>query len=95
MASHAIWTLKCTKQFYALDESIPSTLLIPLCCVYFDDSKDEDGHFDHIRKVLEVLTENELYINLKKCVFLETQLLFLGFFITCDGIHVDDSIDDL
>ena len=42
--------------------------------VYFDDiliySKDEDEHFDHIRKVLEVLRENELYVNLKKCVFL-------------------------
>ena len=63
--------------------------------VYFDDiliySKDEDEHFDHIRKVLEVLRENELYVNLKKCVFLQTQLLFVGFVITCDGIRVDDS----
>ena len=63
--------------------------------VYFDDiliySKDDDEHFDHIRKLLEVPRENELYVNLKKCVFLQTQLLFLGFAITCDGIRVDDS----
>lgn len=35
--------------------------------VYFDDiliySKDEDEHFDHVRKVLEVLRENELYVH--------------------------------
>jgi hypothetical protein len=42
--------------------------------VYFDDiliySKDEDEHLDHIRKVLWVLKENKLYVNLKKCVLL-------------------------
>jgi hypothetical protein len=63
--------------------------------VYFDDiliySKDEDEHLHHIRKVLCVLKENELYVNLKKCVFLQTKLIFLGFVITSEGIHVDDS----
>lgn len=63
--------------------------------VYFDDiliySKDEDEHFNHVMKVLEVLKENELYVNLKKCVFLQRRLLFLGFIITSEGIHVDDS----
>jgi hypothetical protein len=50
--------------------------------VYFDDiliySKDEDEHLGHIHKVLWILKENELYVNLKKCVFLQTKLLFLG-----------------
>ena len=63
--------------------------------VYFDDiliySKNEYEHFDHVRQVLEVLKENELYVNLKKCVFLQKRLLFLGFVITSEGIHVDDS----
>jgi hypothetical protein len=63
--------------------------------VYFDDiliySKDEDEHLGHIREVLRVLKENKLYINLKKCVFLQTRLLFLGFAITSKGIRVDDS----
>jgi hypothetical protein len=42
--------------------------------VYFDDiliySKDEDEHLAHIRKVLWVLKENKLYVNLKKCALL-------------------------
>jgi hypothetical protein len=50
--------------------------------VYFDDiliySKDEDEHLDHIHKVLWVLKKNKLYVNLKKCVFLQTKLIFLG-----------------
>lgn len=62
--------------------------------VYFDViliySKHKDEHFDHIRKVLEVPRENELYVNLKKCVFLQTQLI-LGFIISCDVMRVDDS----
>ena len=31
---------------------------------------------------------NELYINLKKCSFLADKLLFLGYVVSMDGIHV-------
>ena len=31
---------------------------------------------------------NELYINLKKCSFLADKLLFLGYVVCVDGIHV-------
>jgi hypothetical protein len=60
--------------------------------VYFDDiliySKDEDEHLGHIREVLRVLKENKLYVNLKKCVFLQTRLLFLGFVITRASMYL-------
>ena len=62
--------------------------------VYFDDiliySKTEAAHYNHVRKVLAVLQANELYINLKKCNFLTDKLLFLGYVVSADGIHVDE-----
>ena len=62
--------------------------------VYFDDiliySKTEAAHYNHVREVLAVLQANELYINLKKCSFLTYKLLFLGYVVNADGIHVDE-----
>ena len=62
--------------------------------VYFDDiliySKIEAAHYNHMREVLAVLQANELYINLKKCNFLTDKLLFLGYVVNADGIHVDE-----
>jgi hypothetical protein len=44
---------------------------------------------DHVRKVLEVLCENKLFIKLKKCSFIIDQLLFLGNVVGADRILVD------
>lgn len=63
--------------------------------VYFDDifsySKNEDEHLSHLKEVLSVLRDNKLYINLKKCIFMTDQLLFLGFMVGKDGIQVDET----
>ena len=40
--------------------------------------------------MLEVLRENKLYANLKKCEFMASSLLFLGFVVSGDGIRVDE-----
>ena len=62
--------------------------------VYFNNiliySKIEATHYNHVREVLAVLQANELYINLKKCSFLTDKLLFLGYVVSADGIHVDE-----
>ena len=62
--------------------------------VYFNDilifSKSVDEHIDHIREVLNVLRENKLYDNLKKCTFIIDSLLSLGFIVSKDGIRVDE-----
>ena len=62
--------------------------------VYFDDiliySKIEAAHYNHVREVLAVLQANELYINLKKCSFLTDKLMFLGYVVSADVIHVDE-----
>lgn len=63
--------------------------------VYFDDiliySKTRDEHLGHLHKVLQVLQENQLYVNLKKCTFCTNKLLFLGFVVGEDGIQVDEA----
>ena len=62
--------------------------------VYFDDiliyNKIEAAHYNHVQEVLAVLQANEFYINLKKCSFLTDKLLFLGYVVSADGIHVDE-----
>jgi hypothetical protein len=61
--------------------------------VYFDDiliySKNIDKHLDHIRQVLVGLRQNELFVNLKKCNFLTSRLVFFGFIISNEGVYVD------
>jgi len=39
---------------------------------------------------LQVLQDNQLYINLKKCTFSANKLLFLGFIVGEEGIQVDE-----
>ncbi|XP_056164653.1 uncharacterized mitochondrial protein AtMg00860-like [Syzygium oleosum] len=44
---------------------------------------------EHLRDVLLTLQKNQLFINLKKCSFMTERLLFLGFVVGADGLHVD------
>src|ERR1044072_4356920 len=62
--------------------------------VYFDDilinSKIKEEHLEHVKQVLQVLQENQFYINMKKCTFCTNKLLFLGFVVGDIGIQVDE-----
>ena len=63
------------------------TCALPIFLIY---SKTEAAHYNHVQGVLVVLQANELYINLKKYSFLTDKLLFLGYLVSADGIHVDE-----
>ena len=50
--------------------------------VYLDDilifSKSHDEHVMHVRKVLDVLKKEQLYLKMSKCEFGKTSLVYLG-----------------
>ena len=54
-------------------------------------SKNVEEHVDQLRQVLIVLLhENQLFINFKKCSFMTSSLLFLGYVVSSKGIHVEE-----
>src|SRR4051812_47306227 len=61
--------------------------------VYFDDiliySRTQTQHIDHLRQVCTVLRGEQLYANPKKCIFLTTQVQFLGFVVSVEGVSAD------
>jgi hypothetical protein len=63
--------------------------------VFIDDilifSKNEEGHDEHLRLVLQKLRENPLYAKLSKCEFWLKEVSFLGHIISEGGIFVDPS----
>ncbi|KAK1692397.1 hypothetical protein QYE76_009094 [Lolium multiflorum] len=63
--------------------------------VYFDDiliySRNESDHIIHIRHVLQVLRDNQLYGNLEKCTFCKDKVIFLGYVVSKHGVEVDVS----
>ncbi|KAG3129424.1 hypothetical protein PI126_g20975 [Phytophthora idaei] len=66
---------------------------------YFDDifvrSRAEDGlsalevHLKHLRQVFQVMRENKLYANLKKCIFCAPEIPVLGCYVSENGIRAD------
>jgi hypothetical protein len=52
-------------------------------------SKSEEEHEQHLRMLLQVLREHQLYAKLSKCSFYQQQIHYLGHIISKDGIDVD------
>nr|KYP34098.1 Retrovirus-related Pol polyprotein from transposon 17.6 [Cajanus cajan] len=61
--------------------------------VYFDDiliySRSQDDHLGHLREVMMILRENQLFANLEKCTFCVDHVVFLGFIVSKNGVQVD------
>ncbi|GFW96283.1 retrovirus-related Pol polyprotein from transposon 17.6 [Trichonephila clavipes] len=63
---------------------------LPFCFVYLDDilcySENAEEHRSHLRTIFQRLSSYGLKLNISKCVFGGTELIFLGHLITPDGI---------
>ncbi|XP_040940144.1 uncharacterized protein, partial [Gossypium hirsutum] len=63
--------------------------------VFIDDiliySKTESEHAQHLRIVLQILREKQLYAKFSKCEFWLHEVGFLGHIVSVDGIRVDPS----
>ena len=64
-----------------------------LVIVYLDDilvfSQTEEEHLKHLRYVLERSQHETLLVNVKKCTFMKSELVYLGFVISRDGLKMD------
>ena len=65
------------------------------CYVYIDNvliaSTSEEEHKDHLRQVFQRLSEYGILINPSKCLFGVSNLEFLGYHVSSEGIHPLDS----
>lgn len=63
---------------------------LDFCFNYLDDvlvaSEDEESHKKDLEIVFKKLSEYGVVINIEKCIFGQSELSFLGFLITPDGI---------
>ncbi|KAJ9546382.1 hypothetical protein OSB04_018925 [Centaurea solstitialis] len=63
--------------------------------VFFDDilvySRSIEEHKEHLKRVLEVLSQHRLYANKKKCEFGCKKLGYLGHMISGNGVEVDQA----
>jgi hypothetical protein len=79
--------------FMCLMNGVFINYLDKLVIVFLDNilvySKAEEEHEQHLRMVLQVLREHQLYTKLSKCSFYQRQIHYLGHIISEEGIVVD------
>ena len=82
-----------TFQSY-IDRSLQG-LLDEFVIVYLNDiliySESEEDHQKHVKQVLHRLRESGLFVKLEKCIFHASQVEYLRFIISPQGISMDSA----
>ena len=52
-------------------------------------SKSKEEHEDHLRVVLQVLRDHQLYAKFSKCKFWLIEVKFLGHVVSASGVSID------
>ena len=76
-----------------LMNSIISSYLDKFVVIFIDDIliylKNKQEHEEHIKIILQVLREQQLYAKFSKCDFFKDGIQYLGHVVSKDGISVD------
>ncbi|KAK8938405.1 hypothetical protein KSP39_PZI010909 [Platanthera zijinensis] len=79
--------------FQAVMNEIFRPLLRRYVLVFFDDiliySRTWDDHLEHVRHVLTILRENQLFAKKSKCSFGKSQVEYLGHLVSARGVQAD------
>ncbi|KAI2647554.1 Transposon Tf2-6 polyprotein [Labeo rohita] len=79
--------------FQALVNDVLRDMVDRFIYVYLDDilifSSSLQDHVQHVRRVLQRLLENGLFVKAEKCVFHAQSIPFLGYIVSPEGIRMD------
>ena len=80
--------------FMSLMNHVLKSFIKKFVVVYFDDilvySKTMEEPVSHLKQVFDVLLQEHLFSNFKKCSFGVDKVVFLGFVVSANGIDVDE-----
>jgi len=79
--------------FQALVNDVLRDMIDQFIYVYLDDilifSSSLQEHVQHVRRVLQRLLENGLFVKAEKCVFHAQSVPFLGYIVSSEGVRMD------
>lgn len=85
----------CPSVFQSFMNDVFRDMLDRWVIIYIDDiliySNTMKEHVEHVRMVLQRMIQHRLYAKLEKCEFHQTQIAFLGYVISAEGITMDDT----
>ena len=81
--------------FQQLMHTVLKKILYKYCLAYLDDvlifSNTMKEHMEHLTEIFDRFREAKLKLNGKKCQFAKSEVLYLGFILSKDGIRTDES----
>ena len=90
---NAFWLTNAPTAFMDLMNRVFHPYLDQFVVVFIDDilvySKDAEEHEQHLRIVLQILREKQLFTKLSKCDFWLKEVSLLGHIVFVEGIRVD------